>query len=140
MMLCCVKPEDNTTVIKYHILNNYQPTTKKPRNLEPYFLIGVMLSHILNGASLNNSEDPTDAKSTRSTPSSVFGHHRRMTRARWTHNPVVQAMLTGNAMHTCEDMERMLVECTESHSDDRICEAAARQFALCIPLRSSTSD
>jgi hypothetical protein len=56
-------------------------------------------------------------------------------RPRWSHTPVVHAMLTGNTMNTCQDMERMLTECIDSHSNAYICEAAARQFALCIPLQ-----
>mmetsp|Transcript_95125 Transcript_95125/g.264318 ORF Transcript_95125/g.264318 Transcript_95125/m.264318 type:complete len:97 (-) Transcript_95125:155-445(-) len=59
----------------------------------------------------------------------------RNTRARWSHSPIVTAMLTGNTLQSCEAVEALLAECYESNSDDRICQAAARQFARCIPLQ-----
>jgi hypothetical protein len=50
---------------------------------------------------------------------------------RWQHSPVIMAMLTGNTMRSCQETEKLLEECLRSHSDDNICEAAARQMELC---------
>lgn len=56
---------------------------------------------------------------------------------RWEHSPMVAAMLTGNTLQSCEAAEAMLADCYEARSEDRICSAAARQFAQCMKLDQS---
>lgn len=89
-----------------------------------------MLSYIMQG---NN--DTTESIIAPPTSVRVLPSRRgNVTRVRWEHSPIVTAMLTGNTLQTCEDVESLLMECIQTHSNDRICQAAARQFALCIPM------
>ena len=89
---------------------------------------------------------------TTSTRSPQRSSSSRRRHVRWTYPPVVHAMLTGNTMNTCEDMERMLHECFQSSSPPHqhsssssssnkqamICDAAARrQWAMCLVHDSS---
>jgi hypothetical protein len=56
----------------------------------------------------------------------------RCSTLKWEHSPIIMAMLTGNTMRSCAEAEALLSECSISHSDDRICQAAARRIALCM--------
>ena len=55
-------------------------------------------------------------------------------RVRWHHSPIVQAMLRDNTLRSCAQAEDLFAECQSSHSDDRICEVAARQLDFCVRL------
>merc|ERR1719198_954737 len=55
--------------------------------------------------------------------------------AKFLHAPVIRAMLTGNTLQSCNRIEDLLSDCFETRSEDRICQAAARQFATCMKLR-----
>ena len=55
--------------------------------------------------------------------------------AKFSHSPIVMAMLTGNTNASCADAESLLEECLRTGSNDRICEAAARRVDSCIMMR-----
>lgn len=52
-------------------------------------------------------------------------------RRHWRHTPTVMAMLSGNTMSNCAEVEKIYRECQVTHSEDRICEVAAHYHSLC---------
>jgi hypothetical protein len=91
-----------------------------------------MFAHVMMKGANNNAH--TDKESSILPQSPYVRVLKRNTHARWQHSPVVTAMLTGNTLESCDAIEALLAECYESNSDDRICQAASRQFRICIPL------
>jgi hypothetical protein len=99
-----------------------------------------MFSRMMNGSGNTTSNQTEKATVLPSTP--AVRVLQRRTQAKWEHSPIVVAMLTGNTLQSCEQMESMLEECQRSHSDDLICKVAARQYAMCIrmPLERDQKD
>eukprot|EP00547_Thalassionema_nitzschioides_P006656 CAMPEP_0194217860 /NCGR_PEP_ID=MMETSP0156-20130528/22412_1 /TAXON_ID=33649 /ORGANISM="Thalassionema nitzschioides, Strain L26-B" /LENGTH=85 /DNA_ID=CAMNT_0038947013 /DNA_START=45 /DNA_END=302 /DNA_ORIENTATION=- len=51
---------------------------------------------------------------------------------RWSDNsPVALAMLSGNKMSNCSDIQTLFFECQASNSEAHICATAARYFENC---------
>ncbi|KAL7559357.1 hypothetical protein ACA910_009363 [Epithemia clementina (nom. ined.)] len=48
-----------------------------------------------------------------------------------SHSPVVAAMLRGNRMNTCSEVQSILGDCISSYSNDSICKTAAAYFEVC---------
>lgn len=75
--------------------------------------------------------------SSTSTSSSSLTTSSSQRRHRWSskwgeHSPVVRAVVEGNSMTTCHDVQQMVLECTNSHSMDRICKTAAAYYEKCF--------
>mmetsp|Transcript_25713 Transcript_25713/g.29370 ORF Transcript_25713/g.29370 Transcript_25713/m.29370 type:complete len:95 (+) Transcript_25713:80-364(+) len=58
---------------------------------------------------------------------------------KWSHSPVVLAMLSGNRMNTCEDVGEIFDECLATSSEDRICQTAAQYLSKCANITTGHS-
>ena len=62
---------------------------------------------------------------------SFFAQSQKTTR--WSHSPMVFAMIKGSRMDNCDDVEAVLRECQATNSKDTICQTAQTvYFSKCI--------
>lgn len=85
----------------------------------------MILTDPLGGSTSTASAEKRPAASRRPTT------NQTPTNFDWLNPPIVQAMLTGNTLSNCEQVQQMVEACQRSNSDDMICEAAANAYALC---------
>lgn len=50
---------------------------------------------------------------------------------RRNNNPTLQAVLLGNTLSSCDQVESLYHECMTAGSDDMICSVAMRAFSMC---------
>ena len=65
----------------------------------------------------------------------------RSTSRRFSHGPLVQAMISNNRLNNCRDVSTMLQECNASQSaeNDHLCRTAAQYMNLCFQQNNESS-
>mmetsp|Transcript_30111 Transcript_30111/g.69482 ORF Transcript_30111/g.69482 Transcript_30111/m.69482 type:complete len:87 (-) Transcript_30111:27-287(-) len=51
---------------------------------------------------------------------------------KYTYNPVMSAMLSGNQMQSCDHVRQFYSQCLASKSKASICTTASKYFAVCV--------
>jgi hypothetical protein len=52
----------------------------------------------------------------------------------FTHSPMVMAMITNNSLSNCQDVGKMMQECSRTGSDDQVCQTATRYMQSCLAV------
>jgi hypothetical protein len=50
----------------------------------------------------------------------------------FAHSPMVMAMLTNNSLSNCQDVGKMMQECSRTSSHDQVCQTATRYMQSCL--------
>jgi hypothetical protein len=61
---------------------------------------------------------------------SFFARSQKSTR--WSHSPMVYAMIKGSRMDNCNDVHAILRECDATNADDSICRTAEMYLSNCL--------
>jgi hypothetical protein len=67
---------------------------------------------------------------TTNTGVSLFARSQRTTR--WSHSPMVYAMIKGSRLDNCNDVREILRECAATNADDSICITAGMYLSNCL--------
>lgn len=84
--------------------------------------------------SLPKSPSPTKELPRESTGAVAISRPNPSTTHRccFRHNPTVMAMLSGNTMRNCEQVEKLYAECQRTGATDRLCQVAEMYHKLCL--------